>query len=113
MWKRPLQNLLAKAKSRPALPQGMGGHVNEFGQRINEYYEDKNGKLWKVVGYCAEPTVTLESVALTSDGRERLHIGADSPMAAEFTPLGTETSDRMHQFNNELFKNRNKRHGGW
>jgi hypothetical protein len=108
MWKRQLSNMLAKTKPRPALPQDMGGTVNEFGQRINEFYEDEHGKLWKVIAYCGEPTVTLESVSLTSDARQTIHIGADSPLADTFTPIGTQTSERMHEYNKQLFANRRR-----
>jgi len=80
--------------------------MSEFGDRVNEFYRDEHGKLWKVVAYCAEPTVTLESVALTGTERQRLHIGADSPLAQKFTPVGKGHSEVIHEYHKQLMDRR-------
>jgi hypothetical protein len=80
--------------------------MNEFENRINEFYEDEHGKLWKVVAYCGEPTVSLESVALTGTDRQTLHIGANSPLAQKFTPLGESKSQAIHEYHKQLFDRR-------
>ena len=80
-----------------------------FEDRLNQFVTDERGVMWKVVAYCAEPTVTLEKVSLTGEGRERMHIGAASRIADALTLVGEAESKAIMEYHRQLMDRSNRR----
>jgi len=75
--------------------------MNQFKDRVGEFFKNDKGELFEMVAYCEEPTVTLQPVGVPAGGGS---VGVNSLIANGLKPIGKDQSDAIRQYREQMRK---------